>query len=224
MPPPARRRRTGRHGHAIGRALPELRPPESRYVRWIKPTVDRLVALLLLLLLLPLFAVVALVVWATLGRPLLYHQRRVGRGGGHFVLWKFRTMQPDRRRRDAPVDVERRVCHKRVDDPRHTRCGRVLRRTSLDELPQLVNVLAGHMSIVGPRPELVEIVDHYQPWQHFRHAVKPGLTGLWQVSRRGNGLMHENTDIDLEYLRRISFRTDVEIMLRTPPALVRGGG
>jgi lipopolysaccharide/colanic/teichoic acid biosynthesis glycosyltransferase len=202
-----------RNGSAV---LPEVAPAASAYVRWVKPVIDRLAAAVLLLLTLPLVLIVALTVLLTLGRPVLYRQKRVGQGGGVFRVWKFRTMLPDRRVAERPVPVDRRVCHKREDDPRHTRVGTVLRRWRLDELPQLVNILCGSMSLVGPRPELVEVVSRYQPWQHRRHAVKPGLTGLWQVSTPTfSGLMHENTHIDLDYIDRIGLRTDVRILLRT---------
>jgi lipopolysaccharide/colanic/teichoic acid biosynthesis glycosyltransferase len=99
-----------------------------------------------------------------------------------------------------------------------------LRKWSLDELPQLLDVLSGKLSIVGPRPELVGIVAKYEPWQHARHQVKPGLTGLWQVTKRGEGEMHEHTDIDIEYVQQVSFRTDVNIMLQTIPAVLAHKG
>ncbi len=193
---------------------------DSVYVRRLKPAVDRLIAAVLLVILFPLLLLIALGLLATLRRPILFRQVRVGRHGVPFVLWKFRTMRPDRRTRDLPVAVERRVCHKSRHDPRHTRFGRSLRCTRLDELPQLVNVLVGDMSLVGPRPELIEIVSRYEPWQHARHVVRPGITGLWQVSAIGDGMMHENTDIDLEYIRAMDLRTDLRILLRTPVAAV----
>ena len=111
-----------------------------------------------------------------------------------------------------------------TDDPRHTRVGRFLRKWSLDELPQFWNVVRGDMSLVGPRPELVEIVARYEPWQHQRHVVKPGLTGLWQVSSRGTGMMHLHTDIDLEYIETMGPITDLKILLRTIPATLRRRG
>jgi lipopolysaccharide/colanic/teichoic acid biosynthesis glycosyltransferase len=95
-----------------------------------------------------------------------------------------------------------------------------LRRYSLDELPQLWNVVRGELSLVGPRPELVAIVNRYEPWQHARHAVKPGMTGLWQVTERGNGFMHEHTDVDLRYLKVVSLWTDLKIMLLTIPVVL----
>jgi lipopolysaccharide/colanic/teichoic acid biosynthesis glycosyltransferase len=147
-------------------------------------------------------------------------QRRIGMGGRPFTVYKFRTMHADRRRDDdGYAGPDRRRTHKSADDPRLTATGRLLRRLSLDELPQLVNVLRGEMSLVGPRPELPVVVErHYADWQHRRHAVKPGLTGLWQVSERGNGMMHEHVDVDLDYVDQVSLGTDLRILLRTLPA------
>jgi lipopolysaccharide/colanic/teichoic acid biosynthesis glycosyltransferase len=190
------------------------------YQRWLKPGLDGLAGGVLLLLALPLMGLVALVVWVNMGQPVIIRQRRVGHGGGIFSMYKFRTMEPDRRQRRQDFSgPERRLNHKSPEDPRMTRVGRVLRTWSLDELPQLWNVVRGEMSLVGPRPELEEVVErHYQPWQHRRHQVKPGLTGLWQISERNNGPMHEHTEVDLAYLEQISLRTDLEILLRTVPA------
>jgi lipopolysaccharide/colanic/teichoic acid biosynthesis glycosyltransferase len=194
------------------------RPHDSRYVRWVKPVLDRAVVLVLVVVLLPVLLSAAFAVLVFLGRPVLYRQRRVGRNGAVFHVWKFRTMLPDRRQASRPVGVDRRVCHKRRDDPRHTPVGVFLRKWSIDELPQFANILAGHMSLVGPRPELVEVVERYEPWQHRRHELKPGLTGLWQISRRGDGLMHEHTEIDLRYVDTVGPLTDLRILLRTVPA------
>jgi lipopolysaccharide/colanic/teichoic acid biosynthesis glycosyltransferase len=198
----------------------------SRYDRFAKPVIDRLTAGVLLLLALPALALVALVVLVTLGRPVLFVQQRVGRDGHAFGMLKFRTMHPDRRQRLQPVPVERdrRRHHKSDADPRHTRIGRFLRQTSLDELPQLWNVMRGDMSLVGPRPELPAIVSRYHHWQHQRHQVKPGITGLWQVTERAHsaGEMHLHTATDIAYLQRLSLRTDLAILLRTPACLARG--
>lgn len=205
--------------------VPDVVPPtRSVYFTLVKPLIDRALAAMLVLLLLPVMAVIAVALMVRLGRPIFYRQHRVGKNGEPFELWKFRTMRPDRRAVRLPVEGDQRVCHKRDDDPRHVPFGSFLRRTSLDELPQFLNVVAGHMSLVGPRPELVEIVERYQPWQHQRHLVKPGITGLWQVSGRGNGLMHENVEVDIEYLRRLSLRTDLAIMLRTPQVFFTRSG
>ena len=171
----------------------------TRYERFVKPVMDRAVGTVLLLAVLPTL---------------------LGRGGRVFTMYKFRTMHPDRRMARLRVAPERRLTHKHPQDPRLTALGRFLRKWSLDELPQLWNVARGDMSLIGPRPELVDIVDRYESWQHERHAVKPGLTGLWQVLARGDGPMHENTHLDLAYVRQVRFTTDCKILLHTIPALL----
>ena len=214
------------------RAVPE--PPESAprrvtaYERFLKPLIDRSLALVILIVLSPLLAVVAVMVAVSLGRPIVLRQKRIGRNGEVFMLHKFRTMHPDRRGEHTESDYvgdDRRITHKHPGDPRLTRVGRLLRKWSLDELPQLWDVLTGKLSLVGPRPELVSIVAKYEPWQHQRHAVKPGLTGLWQVTARGDGEeMHRHTDIDIEYVKRVELRTDLKIMLLTVPAVLAHKG
>ncbi len=164
-------------------------------------------------------AVVAVVIFTTMGGPVLFRQRRVGRDGRPFDVLKFRTMQPCRREHTLPVIHDRRRTHKSDADPRHTNLGRLLRKYSLDELPQLINVVRGEMSIVGPRPELEAVVERYPTGLDQRHYVKPGLTGLWQISARGDGPMHEHGDWDLEYVQRVSLLTDLSIIARTPSAM-----
>ena len=188
--------------------------------RKTKRAVDLLSALLLLPPLLPLLLLVGLWIRIDSPGPALFRQMRVGSGGRPFRIFKFRTMHPDRRRRPGMFDgSDRRRTHKHPEDPRLTPSGRLLRKLSLDELPQLFNVLRGDMSLVGPRPELPHIVDaYYEPWQHRRHAVKPGITGLWQISERGNGMMHEHVDVDLDYVDQVGLGTDLWIMARTLPA------
>ena len=198
--------------------------PDGVYVRLVKPVFDRCVGLIISVLLLPLIGGVALAVRLSLGSPVIFRQRRVGRGGREFDVYKFRTMGQDRRSRREPVPEDRRRVHKSEDDPRHTAVGRLLRKWSLDELPQFWNVLRGEMSLVGPRPELAEVVARYEPWQHRRHAVKPGLTGRWQVTCRGDGMMHLHTDVDLAYVDGIGARSDLEILLRTIPATLSRRG
>jgi lipopolysaccharide/colanic/teichoic acid biosynthesis glycosyltransferase len=114
--------------------------------------------------------------------------------------------------------------HKMPDDPRVTRAGRLLRRTSVDEWPQLINVIRGQMSLVGPRPELPNIVKTYEPWQHLRHLVRPGMTGWWQVQGRSDLPMHEHTELDLYYVKHVSFRLDLQITARTVGVVLRGLG
>ena len=203
-----------------GRLVPPVHVP-NRYELYGKPVIDRFGALILLLLALPILLLVALAVFVRLGSPVLLRQPRVGKDGQVFGVYKFRTMKPDRRRSHLAVPEDRRRTHKHPEDPRLVGLGRFLRKWSLDELPQLLNVVLGDMSLVGPRPELVSIVSrHYAPWQHARHQVKPGLTGLWQVTERSVGEMHEHTHVDLEYVEHLNARTDFRILLLTIPAVL----
>ena len=191
----------------------------------VKPVTDFLGAMLLLLVLLPLMLLVAVAVRARMGKGVIYRQERVGLGGRTFTMYKFRSMHADRRTAQVPFEgPDRRLCHKRDDDPRHTDLGRFLRKSRLDELPQLCNVLLGHMSLVGPRPELTHVVERYEAWQHERHRVKPGLTGFWQVSDRSTGLAFEAVDLDIAYLRQVSFLTDCRVLLQTIPVAMRRSG
>jgi lipopolysaccharide/colanic/teichoic acid biosynthesis glycosyltransferase len=159
---------------------------------------------------------VSIAILSTMRSPVVFKQTRVGKDGATFVVYKFRTMIRDRRCEIQPYDgVDRRLRHKSAEDPRVSKVGRFLRKTSLDEVPQLINVVRGEMALVGPRPELVEIVERYQPWQHQRHLVRPGLTGWWQVHGRSDRPMHENTEMDLHYIAHMSPVFDLRIMLRT---------
>jgi lipopolysaccharide/colanic/teichoic acid biosynthesis glycosyltransferase len=203
-----------------------LAGPVGRYYAPVgKPVVDFLGAVILTVVVLPVGILVAVLVRISLGKGVLYRQERIGRYGRPFIMYKFRSMRADRRVGQVPFPgIDRRICHKREDDPRHTRVGRLLRRTRVDELPQMWNVIKGDMSLVGPRPELPHVVSRYEPWQHDRHQVKPGLTGLWQVSDRAVGLAYEAVDLDIEYLGRLSFSTDCAILLRTLPVIARRTG
>jgi lipopolysaccharide/colanic/teichoic acid biosynthesis glycosyltransferase len=199
--------------------------PHSWYVRRGKRVVDVVVATAALVVLSPLLLVAAVGVVLTLGRPVLYRQVRVGRHGVPFGLLKFRTMHHDRRGGEDRFDgPDRRRDHKSEHDPRHTGFGRFLRRTSMDELPQLWNVLRGEMSIVGPRPEMVAVAERYGLIDHPRHLVRPGLTGLWQVSGDRPGYVHENVHYDERYVRQMSWRLDARILVQTVGAVVRGTG
>ena len=142
-------------------------------------------------------------------------------------MLKFRTMV--RNAEQLQGQIERRdwhgnLIHKTKDDPRVTRVGRLLRRLSLDELPQLFNVLAGSMSLVGPRPEMPYLVEKYQPWQRKRFVVPPGLTGWWQVNGRSDKPMHLNTEDDLHYIQNYSIWLDIQIIVRTIWAVIFGKG
>jgi lipopolysaccharide/colanic/teichoic acid biosynthesis glycosyltransferase len=195
------------------------------YERFFKPLIDKVLAFVLLIVFSPILLVVGVMVARSLGSPIVLRQRRVGKNGERFVLHKFRTMHPDRRSGGRDFDGDdRRITHKHPDDPRLTPVGQTLRKWSLDELPQLWDVLKGTLSIVGPRPELEHIVANYQPWQHDRHVVKPGLTGLWQIKARGDGEMHEHTDLDIEYVQNVTLRGDLKILLLTLPAILTRKG
>ena len=208
-------------------AVPDLSP-------WAvaKRGIDLVVAALLLLLLVPLLAFLALVVALDSRGPVLFRQTRQGLGRRPFTVFKFRTMT-----HGAAADLHRSYIaqvarggdtapagelKKLTADPRVTRAGRVLRATSLDELPQLINVVRGEMSLVGPRPALDYELEHYRPEHFERFEVRPGITGLWQVSGRSALGFHEMLDLDSEYARRQGPLVDAAILARTPVALVRG--
>jgi lipopolysaccharide/colanic/teichoic acid biosynthesis glycosyltransferase len=178
----------------------------------------------------PLLLAAAVAVKLDGAGPLLFRQRRLGRDQRPFTMLKLRTMRPD-----APTEPHERYIadlaagaaaaqtgrlYKLTADPRVTRAGRWLRRLSLDELPQLINVIRGDMSLVGPRPALPYELRFYEPHHFERFAVRPGLTGLWQVSGRNRLGFLEMLDMDVEYVRRRSAALDVVILLKTPAALV----
>jgi lipopolysaccharide/colanic/teichoic acid biosynthesis glycosyltransferase len=199
--------------------LPRVVLKKSLYTSVVKPMIDRSIAVTALLVAAIPMAGVATLVAISMGRPVLFRQRRIGLDGQPFEVLKFRTMRPDRRANRLDVIHDRRATHKSHRDPRHTTLGRFLRRYSLDELPQLINVVRGEMSIVGPRPELESVAAGYEPGLDQRHQVRPGLTGLWQISARGDGPMHENGEWDLDYVEQVSFITDMRIILKTPSAM-----
>lgn len=179
----------------------------------------------ILLLLGPVMLVVFLVLSVTTrGRP-IFRQRRIGHGGRPFTMYKFRTMHLDADSLQHVVDNEQAgPVFKNRRDPRITRIGRLLRKTSLDESPQLFNVLLGQMSLVGPRPPVGEEVARYEPWQRRRLAVKPGLTCLWQVSGRCEIGFEDWVRMDIWYLRHQNLWTDCRLLLRTPLNVISGRG
>jgi lipopolysaccharide/colanic/teichoic acid biosynthesis glycosyltransferase len=189
----------------------------------MKPALDRMLGLILFVLVSPIVVVAGLFILVTLGPPIIYAQERIGLNGEPFRLYKLRTMIPDRRVSNGRYQGdERRRTHKSPHDPRVVPAGKVLRALRLDELPQFWNVVKGDMSLVGPRPEMPEIVKTYQPWQHQRHLVKPGVTGPWQISARNGKLMHECTEVDLGYITRVSLVEDLRILMGTPLAMIGG--
>ena len=199
----------------------------SESQRLFKRIFDVTVSLLLLLLLAPLMIVLAIWIKLDSDGPVFFVQDRIGEHGKPFKMIKFRTMYQDADRRWHEVaqrDADGRLLHKTPHDPRITRVGRRLRRTSLDELPQLFNVLRGEMSLVGPRPEMPYIVNEYEAWQWQRFRVPPGITGWWQVNGRSDKPMHFHTEDDLYYVQNYSFWLDLMILTKTIIVVWRGQG
>ncbi len=200
-------------------------PPRSTLA--MKRGLDIAVSGAMLAVLSPLLALTAIFIVIDSGAPVFFRQARAGKDGVPFTMLKFRTMVADAEERLAElVDLEKldEPAFKIPDDPRITRAGRLLRRTSLDELPQLINVLLGHMSLVGPRPEEEAVVALYDERQRIRLAVKPGLTGPMQVYGRGDLTFEERLAMERDYLDNLSIAGDLAILLRTPRAIVRGEG
>ena len=182
----------------------------------MKRTCDVVGALFLLLLLMPLFIVAAIWIKLDSPGPVFFRHYRIGKDGRRFVLWKFRSMK-----RYVP---EYEASPRSVVDGRLTRIGRLIRRLSIDELPQLINVLKGDMSLVGPRPEMPFIVARYHPVHRERLVARPGITGLWQISPARAFPIHENLQYDLHYIHNQNFFLDCAIILRTITAVIRGVG
>jgi exopolysaccharide biosynthesis polyprenyl glycosylphosphotransferase len=196
-------------------------------VSWVKRATDLVLVGLGLLMISPILAVIALAVKLDSPGPMLYRQQRVGKDGRLFSMFKFRSMCQDADRRLEALRSQNEATgplFKIRNDPRVTRVGAVLRRWSLDELPQLFNVLRGEMSLVGPRPPLPKEVEKYEEWQLGRLRAVPGLTGLWQVSGRSEVPFHDMVRLDLHYIRNWSLWLDLEIILRTIPAVVGSRG
>ncbi len=201
--------------------------PARPAVRAAQRVLDVLLAGLLLTVFFPLFLALALAVRLDTPGPVLFTQHRVGKGGKEFPFFKFRSMVHDaeaRKRALEALNERTGPVFKMRDDPRITRVGRLLRRTSLDELPQLLNVLRGEMSLVGPRPALPNEVAQYTPRQRQRLCVTPGVTGLWQVSGRADVSFEDAVEMDLHYVQNQSLWLYVKIMLMTVPAVVTGRG
>lgn len=211
-----------------GLAMLDLQPPElTDSQRLIKRLADLLVCAVLFLPASLLMGVIAIAIRRETHAPAIFKQARVGEGGRLFNMYKFRTMVPEAEQLQHLVqatDEQGNLIHKQADDPRVTRLGRLLRRTSLDELPQIFNILKGEMSLVGPRPELPYLVERYEPWQHRRLAVPQGLTGWWQVNGRSDRPMHLHTEDDLYYIQHYSISLDLKILMMTVVTVLRGRG
>jgi exopolysaccharide biosynthesis polyprenyl glycosylphosphotransferase len=197
--------------------------PDRMAALFVKRAVDIVVSGLALLILSPVLGGIALMLAMREGRPVLFRQVRVGLHGRQFEVLKFRTMALDAEARyDELVDQSDARAFKLTDDPRITPTGQFLRRTSLDELPQLWNVLRGEMSLVGPRPAPPREVSEYDLWHRRRLSMKPGITGLWQVTARRSGDFDDRAQLDLSYIDRWSLWLDLKILARTVPAAFEG--
>ena len=197
------------------------------YQRMLKRVFDLVLGGLGLVLTMPLMALAALAIILEDGRPVIFRQKRVGENGRIFDMLKFRTMVRNAEELRSLVeqqDENGNLIHKTKNDPRVTRVGKLLRRLSLDELPQLFNIVGGTMSLVGPRPEMPYLVEKYQPWQRKRFAVPPGLTGWWQVNGRSDRPMHLHTEFDLYYIQNYSIWLDIQIIVRTVWVVLIGRG
>jgi exopolysaccharide biosynthesis polyprenyl glycosylphosphotransferase len=199
----------------------------SRSTILLKRLLDVFLASVLLVLLLPLAAIVALAILLEDGRPVLFSQTRAGIGGRPFTMWKFRTMVRDAEAMLADLvrfDTLEEPVFKLRRDPRVTRVGRTIRRFSIDELPQIVNVLGGDMSLVGPRPEQADLVDRYLPEHRVRLRVKPGLTGPMQVYGRGELSLEERIAVERDYIENLSLGRDLRILAMTVAPVLTGRG
>lgn len=201
--------------------------PKSELLFFFCRVVDVAGSLLLLGLLAPLFLLISILIRLDTPGPILYRQTRCGLNGRRFTLYKFRSMVQDAEEKKKGLinfNLMRGPVFKMKNDPRITRVGKILRRLSLDELPQLYNVLKGDMSFVGPRPPLPEEVEKYKGWQRRRLSMKPGITGLWQVSGRNQIDFEDWIKLDLEYIDNWSLWLDLKIILKTIPAVLSGKG
>jgi Undecaprenyl-phosphate galactose phosphotransferase WbaP len=233
--PRARRRRSGGGGGYYPRAHaitdPALISSADKANSLIKRLFDIGAALSGLVLLSPILITASLFIWLQDRGPILYGHKRVGRKGRHFRCWKFRSMvrHGDEVLRAyleahpaAKAEWER--TQKLANDPRVTRIGAFIRKTSIDELPQLWNVLIGEMSIIGPRPITRPELDRYGPDRRYYLLVRPGITGLWQVSGRSNTSYERRIALDRQYLENWSYKQDITILMRTPLAVLRSDG
>ena len=201
--------------------------PDALLGHALKRAFDLVAAVAALVLLSPLLLAIAVVSRLTQGPGVIFRQVRVGLHGRPFTIYKFRTMDPDAEARYeelAALSDTRGAAFKLAHDPRVTPVGRWLRRYSLDELPQFVNVVKGEMSIVGPRPAPPREVEEYDIWHRRRLSMKPGVTGLWQITSRLDEDFDQRAELDLDYIDRWSLRLDLAIVLKTVPALLRKPG
>jgi exopolysaccharide biosynthesis polyprenyl glycosylphosphotransferase len=206
----------------------DLRAPAlSEYQRMIKRAFDLVLSALVMPFLLPVMALITLLIRLDSPGPILYLADRVGENGKLFKMYKFRTMVQNAdqlRHLVEKTDEKGQMLFKTRDDPRITRIGKFLRRSSFDEFPQIFNIIKGEMSLVGPRPELPYLVEKYEPWQRKRFTVPQGMTGWWQVNGRSDRPMHLHTEDDLYYVQNYSIWLDLQILFKTVWVVLRGKG
>ncbi len=218
----------------------EVRVRERMWAeRLVKRLIDVFASIFVIVVGFPFFLAIAALIRLTSSGPIFFRQQRVGERGHHFTLFKFRTMREgcddsihreftrsfiQGRMSNSTLDEKAPSVYKLTNDPRITGVGNFLRKTSLDELPQFINILRGEMTIVGPRPPLAYELEHYEEWHKLRLTVRPGLTGLWQVSGRSNVTFNEMVKLDLYYIEHWSLLMDLKIMLRTVPVMLFGSG
>lgn len=211
-----------------GMPMIDLRAPAlNHFQRMTKRVFDICLTVPLLIFISPVLLVIALLIKTDSPGPIFYVSKRVKENGEYFGMIKFRTMRLNADQQLQQImqnDKDGNLVHKRPDDPRVTGIGKLLRKASLDELPQLFNIIRGDMSLIGPRPELPELVNLYEPWQRKRFTVPQGLTGWWQVNGRSDKPMHLNTQDDLYYIQNYSVWLDLQILLKTIFVVIRGRG
>jgi lipopolysaccharide/colanic/teichoic acid biosynthesis glycosyltransferase len=209
---------------------------QSNYFTLLKPILDYFIAIILLILASPLFLIFAIGIKLYSPGPVFYHQKRIGKDGKPFRMIKFRSMRVNAdttphkeyvqsliRQNTRPRDLGRDTL-KLEADPRITGLGKILRSFGLDELPQLINVLRGEMSIVGPRPSLDYELEVYEDWHKNRLAVLPGITGVWQVTAHNSVSFNEMVQIDLDYIQKANLWLDLKVMLLTPIEMLKKKG
>jgi len=206
---------------------PHKRVLTGRAYSQAKRILDLSIVLITLPLWLPLIGIIALFIYGTSpGAPVMFKQLRTGKGGRRFYMYKFRTMLPNAeelKAKYAHLNELKWPDFKITNDPRVTKIGRILRKTSMDELPQLINILRGDMSLVGPRPTSYSS-DNYKLWQTGRFDVLPGVTGLWQILGRGSVDIDTKSRLDIAYIERASLWLDINILIRTIPAVLQRRG
>lgn len=194
----------------------------------MKRLTDICVAAIALIALAPLMLLTGLLIIAESSGSVFFQQTRIGENGHRFKMWKFRSMcnnsEQLKKGLKQQADVSDGVRFKMENDPRITRVGHIIRKLSIDELPQLVNVLKGDMSLVGPRPALPDEVSAYTPWQRLRLKAKPGITCIWQVSGRSNIPFLQQVEMDLDYIRKANLVLDFRLLLKTVPAVLLARG